>query len=85
MQRKIFIGLALLVAILQFPGFPQDIVRWVSLTAALLIVFLLTVYKNGKITTPGGMLSDDATIERKVTIIRRVRGVEADASFGDKV
>lgn len=47
MLRNTLTGLALLIALLQFPGLPHDIVRWLSLFAGLAIVFLLFTSRGG--------------------------------------
>lgn len=47
MLRKTVFGLVALIVLLQFPGFPNDITRWISLAAGLVIAFLLTWSQRG--------------------------------------
>ena len=51
MRRNSIFWLTLLILLLQFPGFPHDIVRWVTLVAILLIIFLLAWSKRAKSAT----------------------------------
>ncbi|MDO8623989.1 MAG: hypothetical protein Q7R54_01410 [bacterium] len=81
MLRKILIGLGVLIALLQFPGFPGVIVRWGSLAALLAIICLLAWSKRGKVehgneekknkTASTQVLSvENVVAERKVTLNR---------------
>lgn len=78
MLRKILIGLGVFIAILQFPGFPHDVIRWFTMLAGLVIVFLLTIPNKARpewLETPTG-----AGAERKITIIRAGEEHEAESA-----
>jgi hypothetical protein len=67
--RNALTGLAVFIALLQFPGLPHDIVRLFSMFAGLAIVFLLFISKKDS-----AEFSRETDAKRTVTITRGESG-----------
>ncbi len=81
MLRRTLVGLGIFIVLLQFPGFPHDIIRWLSMLSGLAIIFLLVISKGG-----AKHAADDTSEERELTITRLGRKkFVASELFDDKV
>ncbi|OGZ04879.1 MAG: hypothetical protein A3C93_03435 [Candidatus Lloydbacteria bacterium RIFCSPHIGHO2_02_FULL_54_17] len=82
MLRRTLAGLGIFIALLQFPGFPHDIIRLLSMLSGLAVVFLLIVSRRDTKHVLDGDLSKEK--ELSVTRLGRDR-FSTDTLFGGRL